>query len=453
MWLADRNYLEEGGTRAMSSILITGASNGIGRATAAELARRGHRGVATGAHAVRAKGTHIATRKVPASDSLTGPTKAWAFVTGASSGIGREFALALARARNAGASGRAQRRVAPHRHRTQTVGTGGPLSKAFRCGAHIPDTEIIRGANTMESSNHSRPVHYRTTAVGNVDVFYREAGPDSGPVVLLLHGFPSSSRMFRDLIPRLSHTYRVIAPDYPAFGHSAVPDRSAFGYTFDHLADVVEGLLEQLGIDEFAIYVMDFGAAVGFRLALRHPERLSALIVQNAPLYPWEPRGWWAALGQYWADGSPEHRHAARSYLDVEGLRGQYLSGVQDPSLIDPDNWVIDKALIDRPGVDEIMLDLLYDIRNQAPLFEAVQELLRDRRPPTLVATGANDEIFPEEVVRQILTDLPDAEYHALQTGHFALEDKAAEIAALMRDFLARTPVAAAAGRNGAEHE
>jgi pimeloyl-ACP methyl ester carboxylesterase len=168
-------------------------------------------------------------------------------------------------------------------------------------------------------------------------------------------------------------------------------------------------------------------------------EWLSAIIVQNAPLYPEEPRGWWATLGQYWADGSASHRQASRSYLDLDGLRGQYLSGVQDPSLIDPDNWVIDKALIDRPGVDEIMLDLLYDIPNQAPMFRAMQEFLRDRRPPTLVATGANDEIFPEQVVRQILTDDPDAEYHALQTGHFALEDKAAEIAALMRDFLART--------------
>jgi pimeloyl-ACP methyl ester carboxylesterase len=275
--------------------------------------------------------------------------------------------------------------------------------------------------------------------IDGVSIFYREAGPKDAPVVLLLHGFPSSSRMFRDLIPRLSDAYHVIAPDYPAFGHSAVPDRSAFGYTFDHLADVVDGLLGQLEIGKFAIYVMDFGAPVGFRLALRHPERLSAIIAQNAPLYPEQPRGWWATLGQYWADGSAAHRRAARSYLDLEGLRGQYLSGVHDPSLIDPDNWVIDKALIDRPGVDEIMLDLLYDIPNQAPTFKAMQEFLRVRRPPTLVATGANDEIFPEQVGRQILTDHPGAEYHALQTGHFALEDKAAKIAALMRDFLART--------------
>ena len=144
-------------------------------------------------------------------------------------------------------------------------------------------------------------------------------------------------------------------------------------------------------------------------------------------------------MGQYWADGSAEHRQASRSYLDRDGLRGQYLSGVQDPSRIDPDNWVIDKALIYRQGVDEIMLDLLYDIRTQVPVFKAMQQFLRDRRPPTLVATGANDEIFPEQAVRQILTDHPGAEYHALDTGHFALEDKAAEIAALMRDFLART--------------
>jgi pimeloyl-ACP methyl ester carboxylesterase len=291
----------------------------------------------------------------------------------------------------------------------------------------------------MESAHRAGPVHYRTAAVGGVNVFYREAGPKDAPVVLLLHGFPSSSRMFRDLIPRLADAYHLIAPDYPAFGHSAVPDRSAFGYTFDHLAGVIDGLLGQLGIDKFAIYVMDFGAAVGFRLALRHPERLSAIIVQNAPLYPWEPRGWWATLGRYWADGSAAHRHAARAYLDRDGLRGQYLSGVQDPSLIDPDNWVIDKALIDRPGVDEIMLDLLSDIPNQVPVFTAMQQFLRDRRPPTLVATGAGDEIFPEQAVRQILTDHPGAEYHALPTGHFALEDKAAEIAVLMRDFLART--------------
>jgi pimeloyl-ACP methyl ester carboxylesterase len=202
---------------------------------------------------------------------------------------------------------------------------------------------------------------------------------------------------------------------------------------------VIDKLLDQLGIRRFAIYVMDFGGLVGYRLALWHPERITAIIAQNAPLYPEEPRGWWATLGQYWADGPAEHRDASRACLDLDGLRAQYLFGVRDSSLVDPDNWVIDKALIDRPGVDEIMLDLLYDIRNNGPTFKAMQEFLRDRRPPTLVATGGNDEIFPEDVVRQVLTDHPAAEYHALDTGHFALEDKAGEIAGLMRDFLHRT--------------
>jgi pimeloyl-ACP methyl ester carboxylesterase len=281
-------------------------------------------------------------------------------------------------------------------------------------------------------------VHYRNAVVGGVDVGYREAGPPDAPVLLLLHGFPSSSRMFRDLIPQLADEYHIIAPDYPAFGHSAVPDRADFAYTFDHLAGMIDKLLDHLGIREFAIYVMEFGGPVGFRLALRHPDRLTAVIAQNAPLYPEEPRGWWATLGRYWADGSAEHREDSRAYLELDGLRGQYLYGVRDPSVIDPDNWIIDKALIDRPGVDEIMLDLLYDIRNNVPTFTAMQELLRDRRPPTLVATGANDEIFPEEIVRQILRDHPAADYHALDTGHFALEDRADEVADLMRDFLAR---------------
>ena len=280
--------------------------------------------------------------------------------------------------------------------------------------------------------------HYRRAEVDEVGVFYREAGPRDAPVLLLLHGFPTSSRMFRELIPRLSDAYRVIAPDYPAFGHSGVPGRDYFSYTFDHLAEVIDKLLGHLGVGQFAIYVMDFGAPVGYRLALRHPERLTAIIVQNAPLYPEEPRGWWEILGRYWADGSAQHRDAARAYLQPDQLQRQYLYGVTDPSRVDPDNWVIDKALIDRPGVDEIMLDLLYDIRNNRPTFEAMQQFIRERKPPTLVTTGANDEIFPEPVVRQILADHPAAEYHALESGHFALEDSGAEIAGLMRDFLRR---------------
>jgi pimeloyl-ACP methyl ester carboxylesterase len=231
----------------------------------------------------------------------------------------------------------------------------------------------------------------------------------------------------------------MIAPDYPGFGHSGVPDRARFSYSFDDQAAVISKLLDHLGVREFAAYVMDFGGPIGYRLALEHPDRLKALVMQNAPLYPEEPQGWWATLGRYWTDGSPEHREESREYLSAESTRDQYLYGASDPSLVDPDNWIVDYALMQRPGVDEIMLDMLYDIRNNVPTFEAMQQLLRERRPPTLVATGVNDEIFPGQVVRNVLNDQPDAEFHAIDSGHFALEDKGTEIGGLMRDFLDRT--------------
>jgi pimeloyl-ACP methyl ester carboxylesterase len=280
--------------------------------------------------------------------------------------------------------------------------------------------------------------HYHTLNIDGTDVFYREDGPRDAPVVLLLHGFPSSSRMYRDLIPLLAGQYRVIAPDYPAFGHSGVPSRDAFSYTFDGLARVTRGLLDRLGVERFALYAMDFGAPVGYRLVLEDPSRLTALILQNAPLYPEAPEGWWATLGAYWHEDTPGRREAVRPYLSLEAIRDQYLHGVADPTRIDPDNWALDAALIARPGVDEIMLDLLHDIKNNAAVFTGMQQFLAKQQPPVLVATGANDEIFPEPVVRRVLDDLPAAEYHTLPTGHFALEDHASEIAALIRGFLSR---------------
>jgi pimeloyl-ACP methyl ester carboxylesterase len=289
-----------------------------------------------------------------------------------------------------------------------------------------------------ETDSADTVTHHRLAVVDGIDIAYREAGSRDAPVVLLLHGFPTSSRMFRNLMPRLADTYRIIAPDYPGFGHSGVPDRANFSYTFDNLANVMDGLLDQLDVGKFTPYVMDFGGPVGYRLALKHPERVSALILQNAPLYAEAPEGWWATLGEYWKDGSAQSRDAARCYLSLEAIRDQYLVGVKDPSRIDPDNWTIDYALISRPGVDEIMLDLLYDIHNNAATFAAMQEFLRDRGPATLVATGANDEIFPEQVVRQIRDDLPEAEFHALDSGHFALEDQGPLVTGLMRDFLGR---------------
>jgi pimeloyl-ACP methyl ester carboxylesterase len=280
-------------------------------------------------------------------------------------------------------------------------------------------------------SGASTATHYRTAMIDGLSIFYREAGPTDAPVVLLLHGFPSSSRMFRNLIPQLADAYHVIAPDYPGFGHSDTPDRAQFTYSFEHLGEVVDDLLDTLGVRHFALYMMDFGAPVGFRLALKHPDAVWALVAQNGPLYD-EDGG-----AEFFATMAGD-RNAIRALLTPESTKAQYLVGVADPSLVDPDTWLVDQALLDRPGVDEIMLDYLYDIRNRASTSEAVREFLRAHQPPALIATGANDALFPEANMRHYLDDLPNAEFHALDTGHFALEDKGDEIAALMLDFLKR---------------
>jgi pimeloyl-ACP methyl ester carboxylesterase len=206
---------------------------------------------------------------------------------------------------------------------------------------------------------------YRTVDVGGLEIFYREAGPVGAPVILLLHGFPTSSRMFRNLIPMLADKYRVIAPDYPAFGHSTVPSRSDFQYTHARLSQVIEALLEKLGITRFAMYVMDFGGPIGYRLMLKYPDRVTGTVIQNAPAFGEPIDGpLWATELAYWKDGSLAHRDAVRSKLTPDAIRNQYITGTREPSLIDPDNWTIDSALLARPGVDEIMLDLLYDIKN-----------------------------------------------------------------------------------------
>src|SRR5258708_7884041 len=300
-------------------------------------------------------------------------------------------------------------------------------------------TAINRSAAAAYGSAVSPATHYRTAPIDGLNIFYREAGEKDAPVVLLLHGFPSSSRMFRNLIPKLADVYHVIAPDYPAFGHSDAPDRAQFTYTFDHVADVIDHLLDALDVRRFAPYMMDIGAAIGFRLAVKHPDAVWAIVAQNGPLYG-EDGGeeFFATMASFWQDGSEEHRNAIRGILTPESTRAQYLVGVADPSLVDPDSWLVDQALLHRPGVDEIMLDILYEIRNRPSTIDGVLEFLRAHQPPALIATGAKDALFPEANMRHYLDDLPDAEFHALDTGHFALEDKGDEIAALMRDFLER---------------
>lgn len=295
------------------------------------------------------------------------------------------------------------------------------------------------GARSGSAAAQSVPaVHHRTAHVAGVDVFYREAGPAGAPVVLLLHGFPASSHQFRNLIPALADRYHVIAPDYPGFGQSAVPPRERFAYTFDHLAEVVDSLVERLGVRGYTLYVMDFGAPVGYRLALKHPERVQGLIVQNGNAYAEGLMDFWNPLRAFWADPTPERRNALRQNLTPAATRWQYLDGVRDTSRVSPDAWELDQRYLDRPGVDEIMLDLFYDYRTNLALYPRFQEFFRTRQPPTLIVWGRNDQIFPAPGAEAYRRDLRNLDFHLLDTGHFALEEKGPEIAALIRAFLAR---------------
>jgi pimeloyl-ACP methyl ester carboxylesterase len=285
-----------------------------------------------------------------------------------------------------------------------------------------------------------KKTYYRTCTVDGVEIFYREAGSPDDPVVLLLHGWPSSSRMFEKLIPTLSDRYHVIAPDYPAFGHSDTPDRKAFAYTFDNFAEVIDHLIEKVGLRKYTMYVHDFGAPVGYRIALKHPDRVTGLIVQNAPApYANEAGPFWKPVFPYWKDGSAEHREQLRAALfTLEGIKGTYLAGAHDQTAIDPDNWVVDYALMDRPGVKDIMLDMFYGIRKDHEIFPDIRKFFKDWQPPTLITHGRNDPIFTTDGAKEHLTDLPNAELHLLETGHFALEECGDEIADLIGDFLDR---------------
>lgn len=287
---------------------------------------------------------------------------------------------------------------------------------------------------------HRAPVtvHYRSATIDGVKMFYREAGPADGPVVLLLHGFPTSSHMFRNLIPLLADRYRVIAPDYPGFGESDAPDHKTFVYSFGHYADMVDTLMGQLGATKYAMYLMDYGAPVGYRLALKHPERVSGLIIQNGNAYDEGLREFWDPIKAYWADGSTAHREALLNLFKLETTKFQYTDGVKDLSRISPDNWVHDQALLDRPGNNDIQLDLFYDYRTNVPLYPDFQKFFRERKPPAIIIWGKNDKIFPEPGAHPYRRDLPGVEFHLLDTGHFALEDKLDEMAPLIHDFLDR---------------
>ena len=281
-------------------------------------------------------------------------------------------------------------------------------------------------------------VHHRTVAVDDVTIFYREAGDPARPTVLLLHGFPTSSQMFRNLIPVLAERYHVLAPDYPGYGASDMPSRDDFDYTFANMAETVNGFLEEVGVDRFSIYLMDYGAPIGYRVFAADPERVDAFIIQNGNAYEEGLEAFWDPLRAYWESGADAERDALRQFLAVDATEWQYTHGVPDPAVISPDTWHTDQYLLDRPGNNEIQLDMFYDYRTNVELYPDWQALFREHQPPTLIVWGANDVIFPEAGAHPYRRDLENVEFHLLDGGHFALESHGAFIAAEMLDFLDR---------------
>jgi pimeloyl-ACP methyl ester carboxylesterase len=282
-------------------------------------------------------------------------------------------------------------------------------------------------------------VHHRYATVRGHRLFYREAGPSDAPVFVLLHGFPTSSFMFRDLIPRLADRYHVIAPDHLGFGLSDAPGADEFGYTFDALTDLTEELLAGLGVTRYAIYVQDYGAPIGWRLALRHPDAVTAIVTQNGNGYDAGfVEEFWRPVWAFHRDENPETEAAMRGALTLEATRWQYVTGVPDETLVSPDTWHHDHALLSRPGNDEIQLALFRDYATNPPLYPRLHRYLRDSGVPVLAVWGNGDEIFGPDGAKAFAADAHDAEIHLLDGGHFLLESAVDEVAALIGDFLDR---------------
>ena len=295
------------------------------------------------------------------------------------------------------------------------------------------------GATPHLSDDAEPRIRYGTETIGELEIFYREAGDAGSPELVLLHGFPTSSHMFRDLIDELADDFHLIAPDFPGYGLSSMPSTDEFDYTFANLANVTGELLERRGFGDYVLYLMDYGAPVGFRIAEAHPERVAGLVIQNGNAYEEGLRDFWDPIKKYWSSGSDEDRDALRAFLTLGATKWQYQHGTRNPEAISPDNWLVVQPLLDRPGNQDVQLDLFYDYRTNVELYPRWQEYLRTHRPPTLLAWGKNDHIFPAEGAHPYLRDLPDAEMHLLDTGHFALEEDGERIAQLIRAFHARS--------------
>lgn len=281
-------------------------------------------------------------------------------------------------------------------------------------------------------------IKYRTADVNGLKVFYREAGAPDAPKLLLLHGFPSAGHMFRDLIPLLADRFHIVAPDLPGFGQSDMPPRSEFKYSFDNIAAVIDRFTEVSGFDRFAVYVFDYGAPTGFRLATWHPDRITALISQNGNAYVEGLSDGWNPIRAYWEDPSDANRKALRSFLAPEATRWQYTHGVRDVELVSPDGIALDNSYLARPGADEIQLDLFGDYKSNVALYPAFQDYFRKHQPPFLAVWGKHDPFFLPAGADSFKRDIPGADVRFFDTGHFALETHAAEIAAAIREFLSR---------------
>lgn len=296
-------------------------------------------------------------------------------------------------------------------------------------------------SSTRAAAPNARPVtqtrHQRATVDG-VSIFYREAGSPENPAVLLLHGFPTSSHMFRDLLTDLAGHYHLIAPDLPGFGFSDAPPAREFAYTFDHLAEVIAGFTDALGLTRYALYVFDYGAPVGFRLALKHPERITGIISQNGNAYEEGLSEGWNPIQAYWKEPTPENRAALRTFLKPETTKWQYTHGVPDETLVAPESYTLDSALLARPGNDDIQLDLFLDYRSNVARYPDFQAYLRAHCPPLLAVWGRNDPFFLPPGAEAFRRDVPEAEVRFYNTGHFALETHHAEIAAAIDSFLTR---------------
>jgi len=306
---------------------------------------------------------------------------------------------------------------------------------------HFVALALATGSLAVQYNSFAADVRgttYHTAKIDGLNLFYREAGDPSRPTIVLLHGFPSSSHMFRDLIPKLAAKYHVIAPDYPGFGYSDQPSVADFAYTFDHLAAVTDDLLNSLKLEKYSIYIQDYGSPVGFRLFVKHPEKISAIITQNGNAYEAGLSPAWQPFRDYWADKSPANEAKLRGFLTLDTTKFQYTRGFRNPAQVSPDAWTHDQLTLDKPGNAEVQLALFYDYQNNVKQYDTWHAALRKFQPPVLAVWGKNDPFFLPAGALAFTNDLSKAEIHLLDTGHFALEEDGGVIADYILKFLNR---------------